>query len=260
MTDATHAPEVRARRDDPAVRTIDRHDIADALRAGFEDFKASRADIAVLAIVYPLVVLFAARLAFGYDVLPLVFPILSGMTLLGPIATLAFDNASRRREAEASGATLSEHPRRGAILAFAGLLTAIFFLWLCVAWAIFALTIGPETPASAGAFASELFTTGAGWELIVAGNLAGLVFALAVLGIGLVSFPLILDRSMGAGAAMRVSVKAALANPGAVALWGLAVAVMLAAGSIPLFIGLAVAIPVLGHASWHLYRKLLADA
>jgi uncharacterized membrane protein len=84
------------------------------------------------------------------------------------------------------------------------------------------------------------------------------VFAVAVLAISLVSFPMLLDRDVGLATAIATSVRATLANPRPVALWGLIIAAGLVLGAIPLLIGLAIVVPILGHATWHLYRKLIA--
>jgi uncharacterized membrane protein len=89
------------------------------------------------------------------------------------------------------------------------------------------------------------------------GNAAGLVFAIVVLATTVFAFPLMLDRDVGAVAAIETSVRAVIANPGPMAVWGLTVAVLLVIGSIPLFAGLAVVVPILGHATWHLYRKVV---
>ena len=82
-------------------------------------------------------------------------------------------------------------------------------------------------------------------------------FAVATLMISVVSFPLLLDRDIGAGAGIATSIRAVLANPVTMALWGLIVAALLLVGSLPLFLGLAVVLPVLGHSTWHLYRKVV---
>src|SRR5207248_3909375 len=96
-----------------------------------------------------------------------------------------------------------------------------------------------------------------GWTLIVLGNGIGFLFAVAVLSISVVSFPLLLDRDVGAVEAALTSVRAVAANPVIMAAWGLIVAILLLIGSLPLFFGLAVVVPVLGHATWPLYRRLV---
>ncbi len=104
----------------------------------------------------------------------------------------------------------------------------------------------------------RVLTTPQGWWLIVVGCGVGFLFALVALCISVVSFPLMLDRHAGAGDAMVTSLRAVARNPVPMAAWGLIVAVLLVLGSLPLFLGLAVVIPLLGHATWHLYRKVIA--
>ena len=86
----------------------------------------------------------------------------------------------------------------------------------------------------------------------------GFLFALLVLAISVVSFPLLLDRDVGVGTAIATSMRAVRENPAPMAAWGLLVAAGLVIGSIPLLLGLIVVMPVLGHATWHLYRKVVA--
>jgi uncharacterized membrane protein len=101
----------------------------------------------------------------------------------------------------------------------------------------------------------QVFTTPAGWALIVLGCGVGLLFAVLALSISVVSFPLLLDRKVSVSTAIWTSVQAVAKNPRTMAIWGLIVTAGLVLGSIPLFIGLAIVMPVLGHATWHLYRK-----
>ena len=246
----------------PAVRRIGFAEIRDALAQGVEDFAAFRTDVAFLCVVYPLVGLVMARLAFGYDLLPLVFPLASGFALIGPFAAVGLYEMSRRRErgegvswAEAFGVLSA--PSLGAIILLGLSLMAIFLLWLGAAMTIYDLTLGPEPPISIAAFAHDVFMTQRGWAMIVIGVGVGFLFALLVLSISVVSFPLLLDREVGFETAVRTSLRAVMANPGSMALWGLIVAAALVLGSIPLFLGLIVVMPTLGHATWHLYRKVV---
>jgi uncharacterized membrane protein len=142
-------------------------------------------------------------------------------------------------------------------LALGAILIAIFVIWIAVANAIYVAHFGYAAPQSLAGFGRDLLMTDAGRSMIVIGNLVGLLFALAAFVISVVAFPLLMDRNTSATAAVATSVKAVLRNPVTMALWGLIVAVALLLGSLPLFIGLAVVIPVLGHATWHLYRKLV---
>jgi uncharacterized membrane protein len=246
----------------PAVRWISLADLREVLARGLADFAAYRTDVIFLCIIYPVVGVVLASLAFGYGMLPLLFPLASGFALIGPVAAVGLYEMSRRREqgvditwADAFGVVRA--PAFGAILVLGLVLLAIFLLWLAAAYGIYLVTLGPEPPASFGAFVRDVFTTGAGWALIIVGVGVGLLFAVLVLTISVVSFPMLLDRDVGLYTAVATSLRAVLANPVPMAVWGLIVAAGLVIGSIPLFLGLIIVMPVLGHATWHLYRKVV---
>lgn len=93
--------------------------------------------------------------------------------------------------------------------------------------------------------------------LILVGCGVGFLFAVVALCISVVSFPLMLDRHASATDAILTSLKAVMINPFNIAVWGLFVAALLVIGSLPCFLGLAVVLPVLGHATWHLYRRMI---
>jgi uncharacterized membrane protein len=151
-----------------------------------------------------------------------------------------------------------KHPAFGAILALGLMLGGVFVVWLLTANGIYYATLGPESPASVGAFFRETFTTAAGWTMIVVGFDVGFLLALLVLMISVVSFPMLVDRDVGIHTAIETSVSAVLANPVPMAAWGLIVAAGLVLGSLPLFLGLIFVVPILGHATWHLYRRVVA--
>jgi uncharacterized membrane protein len=246
----------------PAVCQIKAADLRDVLVRGLGDFGAYRTDVIGLFLIYPLIGVALAWRIFGYEMLPLLFPLASGFALVGPVAAVGLYEMSRRREqgiritwVDAFGVIRS--PGFGAILVLGLVLLAIFLLWLLAANVIYQLTLGPEPPVSIAAFARDVFTTSAGWTMIVLGVGVGFLLALLVLAISVVSFPLLLDRDVGLHMAVETSIRAVVANPGPMALWGLIVAGGLVIGSIPAFLGLIIVMPVLGHATWHLYRKVV---
>ena len=238
-------------------------DLKDALINGFDDFKACRTDVVFLCIIYPIVGLIFARFAFNYNMLPLLFPAASGFALLGPVAAVGLYEMSRRREqglaAQWSNAfDIVRSPSFVPILLLGLLLLAVFLIWLAVAQVIYIMTLGPAPPTSLTSFIRDVLTTGSGWTMIVVGTGVGFLFALAVLAISVVSFPLLLDRQVGLGSAVATSVRVCAENPLPIATWGAIVAGGLILGSIPAFLGLIFVMPLLGHATWHLYRKTVA--
>jgi uncharacterized membrane protein len=247
----------------PAIRQIEVADIRGALAKGLDDFAASRSDVIFLCLIYPVAGLVLARLAFGYDMLPLLFPLVSGFALVGPVAGIGLYEMSRRREQNLSAGGgdafgVVHSPAFGSIVLLGLVLFAVYLLWLAVANVIYDLTLGPEPPVSIAAFSHDVFVTARGWAMIVVGIGVGFLFALLVLAISVVSFPLLIDRDVDVDTAVRTSLRACLASPGPMALWGLIVAAGLVVGSIPALLGLIVIMPVLGHATWHLYRRVVA--
>jgi len=247
----------------PMVRKIDMSDLRDALAKGLADFNAMPTHLVFLCLIYPIVTLVAARTYAGYEVLPLVFPLLAGYTLIGPLVAIGMYELSRRRE---QGLDISRWhafdvlrlPSIRAIATLGLVLMVIYFEWLFAAQAIYELYFGGAAPVSVLEFTRQVFTTASGWGLIIVGSGVGFLFAVAVFTLSVVSFPLLLDRGVDVLTAVMTSVRAVLANPITMAMWGLIVAGALLIGSLPLFVGLAVALPVLGHSSWHLYRKVVA--
>ncbi len=251
---ASHSPM-------PQVRTIGVADLGAALRRGWEDYRANPTQLLFLCGLYPVIGFIAARAAVG-DTKPLVFPLLAGISLMGPLAALGMYEISRRREAgeptswaTAFGAVRS--PAIGGILLLGIVLAVLFAFWVGVARTIYYATMGPVIAPTFGAFLGDVFGTSSGWALIVLGNLVGAAFALVVLSISAVSFPLMLDRACGPGIAVLTSLRAVARNPITMVIWGVLVACILGLGALPLLVGLAVAMPVLGHATWHLYRRVV---
>jgi uncharacterized membrane protein len=247
----------------PEVQRIAAADLKSVLKQGWADTLAFRTDVLFLALLYPLIGLMLITLAFHYELIPLVFPLASGFALIGPVAAVGLYEMSRRREqglnptwADAFGVVKSHG--FGAIFVLGLILVAIFVAWLIAAYIIHAATLGPNPPASIAAFAHDVFATRAGWTMIGIGIGVGFLFAVLVLAVSVISFPLLLDREVGVAMAVDTSVRAVLKNPFTMALWGLIVAGGLVLGSLPLLLGLILVMPVLGHGTWHLYRRIVA--
>lgn len=247
---------------EPEVRRITVSDLKEVLIKGWSDFTANRTDVIFLCLLYPLAGILVARLALNNNLLPLLFPFVSGFALVGPFAAAGLYEMSRRREqgkpvswSDAFGVFASESI--AAIVKLGLLMTLLFVLWLGAAMAIYHLSLGPAMPVSISSFLSDVFTTAAGWTLIIVGGGVGFLFALVALAISVVSFPLLLDRRVSISTAVRTSVRAVTQNPVPMLTWGLIVAGGLVVGAIPALLGLIVIMPILGHATWHLYRAVV---
>lgn len=247
----------------PRVNALTMSDIGQALGAGKADFLACRTDAIFAVLVYPLVGLALIAVGFQANHLPLLFPLLAGFALLGPVAAVGLYEMSRRREAgEAvnwqSALAVIRSPSFGAVIVMGLYMLGLFVVWMLVALQIYNWTMGPELPVSLAAFVSDVFTTSAGWTLIIVGCGVGFLFALLALAISVVSFPLLLDRHVGVPVAIVTSVRVMLKNPAVILAWGAVVALFLLLGAIPFLAGLVIVMPILGHATWHLYRRAVS--
>jgi uncharacterized membrane protein len=247
----------------PRVRRIGFSDLRVALDQGLADFREIPSHAVFLCLIYPIVGIFLGGLLLRYYVVPLLFPLVAGFALIGPFAAVGLYELSRRRELGLDSSwqhafDVLRSPAKWSLLAVGLLLMGLFIAWLLTARWLYHVTMAPLAPQDIGAFARDLFTTAAGWRMIVWGNLIGLAFAIVALCLSVVSFPLLLDRHVNAAVAMLTSFRSVLENPLAMAAWGIIVAAALVVGSIPFLLGLAVVMPILGHATWHLYRRVVA--
>lgn len=254
----------------PAIRRIRSADLNWALAQGWRDFRDLRGDIVFLPLVYPLAGFFALVLAVNASFVPMVFPAVAGLSILGPAVSAGFYELARRHD---QGLDLTwthffdplRRPRRRSLLLLTLGLVILFSLWLTAAFLLYRATIaaGYHATVDAGgdlgvrAFVHALFGTTAGWTMIVVGNLIGFAFAAATLVLTFVSFPMVVDGRGDALAAVLTSVRAARFNPSVTAEWGIRVAVLLAIGCVPLFLGLPIVLPVLGYATWRLYTRVV---
>ncbi|MEO3476796.1 DUF2189 domain-containing protein [Phaeobacter sp. CAU 1743] len=244
----------------PQARRLSMDDLIHSLAAGLEDFAACRSDAMFLVLFYPVIGIALIVMSLSMNLLPLIVPMIMGFAILGPVAAVGLYEMSSRREAgfeprwmDAFGVIRS--PAFGAILVLGFYLAALFIIWLVAADMIYIRTLGPEPPTSMLGFATAVVTTREGWIMAIAGGALGAVFAFAALAMSLVSFPLLLDRHVGLPVAVATSIKVLRKNPVICITWGVIVGSMLVIAAIPFLAGLIIVVPVLGHATWHLYRR-----
>lgn len=246
----------------PRIHTITTADLRDALRRGWEDFKAQPSHLAFIALIYPIAGVLLAHLTVSYNIFPLLFPLLGGFALLGPFAAIGLYEISRRRERGLDSSwehafALLRSPAIGQIGLLGAMLTGLFIAWLCSAWLIYRGMLALPADISTADFLRAVFTTSDGWLMIVVGNSVGLLFAILAFSISVVAFPQIIDRRVDVATAVRTSIAAVEQNPRVMMIWGLMVTGLLVLGCLPMLVGLIVVMPVLGHATWHLYRKVV---
>ncbi|HEX8936779.1 MAG TPA: DUF2189 domain-containing protein [Sphingomicrobium sp.] len=245
------------------IRKIGDEDLRIALREGLNDFLTFRGDIVLAGLIYTVIGLAAVVMSTSMPLMPFFFPVVAGVGLLGPVAAVGFYELAKRREdgeRDLHWFNFLDVRQRASVDDMgivAGLLLAVFFVWLLSAGALYALIFGWTAPQSIGDFLGMVFGTVRGWTLILAGALVGAIFGWIVLALSVVSMPMLVDRNMSASEAVAVSWRAVHANRGQMVRWGLIVLALLILGSIPAFVGLAFVLPWLGYATWHLYTRLV---
>ena len=247
------------------IRQINVSDIIDALRQGYMDFMKKPSHYIFVVIIYPIIGVGLFSWASGGNTFQLLFPMMAGFALLGPVAALGLYEISRRLEMNADTSwvhalDVRKSPAIPAIIAVGAMLVGFFVAWLAAAQALYLWLYGSESPGSLLDFFGDVISTQRGWTLIVMGNGVGFIFAVLVLCTTVIAFPLLLDRDVGAVSAIKASARAVLVNPVPMFSWGIIVAVCLFLGALPGLAGLLVVLPVLGHATWHIYRKVVVGS
>ncbi len=244
----------------PGIRDIGLEDLRACLASGAEDLARFRTDVMLICLLYPVIGGALVWIALDRALLPLLFPLISGFALIGPVAAVGPYELSRRREAGQEAGwgdafAMIRSPAFAPLFVLGLYLLGLFIAWLFAANAIYAVTLGPAPPDSLSALIGAALGSPAGWAMILVGSGVGFLFALVVLAMTAVSFPMLVHRNVGLPMAVVTSVRVARRNPRTVAAWGLIVAVSLVAGAIPALLGLVLVMPLLGHATWHLYRR-----
>ena len=244
------------------VQRISGEDLRLSLRQGLDDFREMRGDLLFAGLIYTVIGLAAAVMTTNAPLMPFFFPLVAGVALLGPVTAVGFYELARRREDGLESGwrhflDVRKRPAADDMGIVAGLLLAIFAVWLLAAGALYVAFFGWATPTSITGFLAMIFTTPKGWALIAAGLAVGALFGWIVLAVSVASLPMLVDCDVSASEAVSASWRAAHANKGEMIRWGLTVIGLLILGSIPLFVGLAFVLPWLGYSTWHLYTRLV---
>jgi uncharacterized membrane protein len=247
----------------PVIHPLSVSDLTNVLKAGADDFVAKPSHGVFITLIYGLIALFTALIGLGENLLPLLFPLLAGSAIIGPLAASGLYELSRRRE---QGLDYSWHhvfdvihaPSRWGIAIMGCGLAVLFAAWLMSAQLLYAAFMPGLQPESFLAMWQQVFSSSASWSLLIIGSAIGFVYSVVVYVATVVSLPMMLHHKVSLGKAILTSLRAVQQNWPAMAAWYCIVVTMMIVGAIPLFLGLAVVAPILGHATWHLYRKTVS--
>lgn len=247
---------------DPVVRMITAADIADALGQGMRDFQKAPRFGLLFGGIYAAggisIVLSLTALGMTY----LAYPLAAGFALIGPFVAGGLYEVSRRLESgeELSLGSIWKAVRARSEIGWMAFVTVfIFVMWMYQVRFLMALFLGINANFSTLAeFFSVVLTTSEGLMFLAVGNVVGALLSLLLFSVTVISFPLVLDRDVDIVTAMITSIRTVAANPWVMLGWALVIAAVLVVSVLPFFLGLIVTLPVLGHATWHLYRRAIA--
>lgn len=259
---AVPVPVTRARKH--PVNTITISDVLRSLRDGLRDMQRAPVYGMFFGLLYAGFGWLLVYLMIGLDFGSYVYPMVTGFALVAPFAGAAFYEISRRLE---KGEPLSWGAVFGCIFGRGGKAVGImaivttfsYIIWLDIAAALYVMFFSMKPPRF-DALLEAILTTPKGFVFFVVGNGIGAVLALIVFSIMVVSLPMVFDRDVDFVTAMITSVKSVLANPKPMLLWCAIIGVLLGLSLVSVFAGLIVTLPLLGHATWHLYRRTVAEA
>lgn len=244
---------------EPEVRAITVDDVSAALSDGLRDFRAAPAFGLLVGLVYAVAGNVLFWIATSFDLVFLAYPLAAGFALIAPFAAVGVYEVSRRID---KGGSLSLGSLIGAVpaharreLAYMALVTLFgLIVWIYAAGFTYALFFGIH-PLPADDIVAMIVSTPRGVFFLVAGNILGALLATVIFAISVVAYPMLLDRDVDFVTAMIASIRTVLAAPMVMIGWGIFIATMLLIAILPMFLGLVLILPWLGHATWHLYRR-----
>ncbi len=247
----------------PDLRTMSSQDITAALRAGWADFLAAPSFGLFFGGIFAVGGLFILASLMVFKTTWLIIPVGIGFPLIGPFIAVGLYEVSRRR---ATGEPLNwkeillvvfeQRHRQLGWMAFVVLF--IFWVWLYQIRLLLAIFLGFKSFSSVSAFWEIVSTTPEGMGFLAVGTLVGAILSLVLFSSTVVAMPLLLERNVDMVSAMITSFKAVFASPVVMLGWGLIVAALVIAAMLPAFLGLIIVLPVLGHATWHIYTRITA--
>lgn len=262
MSDTADVQSTPPRKPEPVVRQIKPRDVSEAVVAGIRDFQSAPLYGLLFGGFYALGGLIMVMSATSLGLPWLAYPLAAGFMLIAPFVATGLYEVSRRREAgqelSLSGVLGVVWAQKGRELSWMAFVTLfVMIMWLYQVRLLLALFLGFQSFSSVEEFIRVVLTTNEGLMFLLVGHIVGAILAAILFSLTVVSFPLLLERDVDFVTAMITSVRAVAANPMVMLGWAAVIVALTAISLAPFFLGLLVTLPVLGHATWHLYRRLV---
>lgn len=262
MSDSAPQPAVEPFPTMPRVNAASIGDLREGLLQGLSDFARAPFLGLFFAAIFVVIGLMVVLSLTAWDIPWLIYPFAIGFPLIGPFAAVGLYEISRQFEQgkepswrEVFGVIWQQRRRELGWMAFVMLF--VFWVWMYQVRLLMALFLGRLSFSSFEGFVSVTFTTTEGVIFLLVGHLVGAGLALLLFSITVVSMPLLLDRDIDVVTAMITSVRAVAASPFVMLGWGITVTLAVIAGCLPFFLGLLIVLPILGHSTWHIYRRVV---
>lgn len=259
------APEREAphRKLHAVVRKVHLADIVVALQLGLRDFFQTPLIGLSIGAIFVLGGVSVTLLSFWVDMSYISYPLACGFLLIGPFAALGLYEASRRlhkgqRPALSEVLNMMWEQRRGEIAWMAFVVIFIQFLWMFKVHVLLGIFLGMRHYGSLEQFLQIVLYTPDGLLFLIAGHMVGAFFAVLLFSLSVVSFPMLLDKEVDFVTAMITSFRVVTTSPVVMVGWGLLITLVLIVSMAPAFLGLLVTLPVLGHTTWHLYKRVVS--
>lgn len=244
----------------PDVNALGIDDLKECLNKGLSDFRHAPLFGLFFGGIYAFGGILIVQSFIVFEKGWLIYPVMVGFPLIGPFVAVGLYDVSRRREAgmplpwnEVLSVISLQTGRQLPYMAFVMLF--IFWIWIYQVRLLIALFLGRMSFPDFGAFFELIASTPEGWLFIGVGHVVGAFFALLLFSLTVISIPMILDRDVDFITGMITSVKTVMKSPLVMLSWGVFVTLAVMASFVPLFLGLLVVLPVLGHTTWHIYKK-----
>ena len=244
----------------PEVKALSFSDIFACFQQGISDFRHAPFFGLFFGGIFAFGGLLIIQSMYVWEKGWMIYPLVIGFPLIGPFAAVGLYEVSRRRSEDlplrwneilrvVSLQTSREIPWMAFVMLF------IFWVWIYQVRLLLALFLGRMSFTSFGSFFEIITTTPQGLTFIIVGHVVGACFALFMFSVTVISIPLLLDRDVDFITAMITSIKTVVASPVVMLSWGVFVTLAVMFSFLPLFLGLLIVLPVLGHTTWHLYKR-----